>query len=238
MTPFTPSVLANGTSKPMFLYNGDDGGACQMNSFVPGEPVASPWKAIHTMQVNTVEEWKIGNLQGHPFHVHVNHFQVVEVDDREFNYTQVGDWLDTLEVIRPSPIVHTGLVLDGQRLMQSFASSSDLRIVRPLTIDGVVLDGLTWGGKSILKLTAVNGADVSTTEQVSAVLQQLPHAGGDFETEVQLKFKPSDGMYGFATVRLYPDRFTGQSVLHCHFANHADLGCIATAQIVQPTFVV
>jgi len=221
---------------PMFLYNGDDGGACKMNDFVPGQSM--PWKSIHSMELGKVEEWKIGNLQGHPFHLHVNHFQMVDVDDHEFNFTQPGDWLDTVELVRPSPTVITRLLSDTQQLMSAFASDTDLRIVSPLSINSTVLNGLAWGGKSVLKLAAVNGITVTSESQVAGILQNLSHHGQTYQEDVALKFKPSDGMYGFATIRLLPDRFTGHSVLHCHFLNHEDLGCIATATIVAPAFFV
>jgi FtsP/CotA-like multicopper oxidase with cupredoxin domain len=232
MTPLTPKSH----NQTMFLYNGDDGGACKMNDFVPGESM--PWKSIHSMELGKVEEWKVGNLQGHPFHLHVNHFQVVDIDDHEYNYTQVGDWMDTLELVRPSPTVITRLLSDTERLLSAFASDADLRIVRPLSINGTILDGLTWGGKSLLKLAVVNGITVSTRSQVAETLKSVKHQGETYGEDVALKFKPSDGMYGFATIRLLPDRFIGQSVLHCHFLNHEDLGCIATASIHAPNFLI
>jgi FtsP/CotA-like multicopper oxidase with cupredoxin domain len=232
MTPLTPTSH----NKTMFLYNGDDGGACKMNDFVPGEGL--PWKSIHSMELGKVEEWKIGNLQGHPFHLHVNHFQVVDVDDHEFNFTQAGDWLDTLELVRPSPTVITRSLADVEDLMSAFASDSDLRIVSHLYIANTTLDGLAWGGKSLLKLAAVNGKTVTSKSQVAQALEAIEHHGPNYAEDVALKFKPSDGMYGFATIRLLPDRFTGNSVLHCHFLNHEDLGCIATATIIEPEFLV
>ena len=62
------------------------------------------------MRLNTVEEWHILGVQGHPLHLHVNPFQIVaflrpdgSVDsnrscDAEFGYFCVGDFLDTLQL--------------------------------------------------------------------------------------------------------------------------------------------
>ena len=37
------------------------------------------------------------NLQEHPAHIHVNHFQLVTIDASDAIYFQVGDWHDTIQ---------------------------------------------------------------------------------------------------------------------------------------------
>ncbi|MFL6305272.1 MAG: multicopper oxidase family protein [Candidatus Sulfotelmatobacter sp.] len=52
----------------------------------------------HVVQVETAEEWHIqvlgahhGGTEGHPFHVHVNHFEVISVDGKPVDYATVAD---------------------------------------------------------------------------------------------------------------------------------------------------
>ena len=47
---------------------------------------------------------------------------------------------------------------------------------------------------------------------------QLPTALGDGESEAVLRFQT--------------DTFTGNEVMHCHYLNHEDLGCISFMNIV------
>ena len=36
-------------------------------------------------------------MRAHPFHLHVNHFQIVEINlDDSIDYFKIGDWHDTL----------------------------------------------------------------------------------------------------------------------------------------------
>ena len=63
----------------------------------------SPW-------MNTMQEWSMTNVAGHPLHLHVNPFQLIEIAgavyspaarsscDLEFGNTCVGEWLDTLHL--------------------------------------------------------------------------------------------------------------------------------------------
>ena len=93
------------TGKPMYPHDGTNSATCLVNglTFAADKPVG-------TMKVNTMQEWDMGNVAGHPLHLHVNPFQLTEIADSvysptahsycdlEFGYTCVSDWLDTLQL--------------------------------------------------------------------------------------------------------------------------------------------
>jgi suppressor of ftsI len=65
----------------------------------------------HVVDLNTVEEWHVqvlgahhGGTEGHPFHIHVNHFEVISIDGKELPFSPVVDtvWVpkDSIVVIR------------------------------------------------------------------------------------------------------------------------------------------
>jgi FtsP/CotA-like multicopper oxidase with cupredoxin domain len=85
-----------------------------------GQPVDlasyDPLKINRTLQLGAVDEWKLKSfVAGHPFHIHVNPFQIVEILDRNGNdisgfepgnnspYARLkGVWKDTLFVAGPN----------------------------------------------------------------------------------------------------------------------------------------
>jgi FtsP/CotA-like multicopper oxidase with cupredoxin domain len=46
---------------------------------------------IDTMPVGALVEWAVSGIRGHPFHLHINHFQIVASPEQS-PYFQVGDW--------------------------------------------------------------------------------------------------------------------------------------------------
>ncbi|MEM7587345.1 MAG: multicopper oxidase domain-containing protein [Acidobacteriota bacterium] len=67
-------------------------------------------EAKYTMKLNSSEEWKLTNYGGgaHPFHIHVNPFQVVEIFDPVTGETQVFDpdealWQDVVAIPPANP---------------------------------------------------------------------------------------------------------------------------------------
>ena len=52
----------------------------------------------HVGKVCDVEDLVIQGrgMTPHPIHIHVNHFQVIELDERQKYWGQVGDWRDTI----------------------------------------------------------------------------------------------------------------------------------------------
>lgn len=79
------------------------------------EEVAVP----HVTKLGTAEEWHIqvlgahhGGTEGHPFHVHVNHFEIISVNGKPVDYAPVADtvWvpLQSVVVIRMKFKEYTG----------------------------------------------------------------------------------------------------------------------------------
>ena len=69
------------------------------------EPAGFPNVPLIQPRLNSVEEWKITNQNNdaHPMHIHVNDFQVMEIDDPHNGKTGVQPWgLDNVNV--PAPI--------------------------------------------------------------------------------------------------------------------------------------
>ena len=69
------------------------------------EPAGFPNVALIQPRLNSVEEWKITNFNNdaHPMHIHVNDFQVMQIDDPNRGVTGVQPWgLDNVNV--PAPI--------------------------------------------------------------------------------------------------------------------------------------
>jgi suppressor of ftsI len=73
----------------------------------------------HVVRLETAEEWHIqvlgahhGGTEGHPFHVHVNHFEVISVNGKPVDYAPVADtvWVPLLSevVIRMKFKEYTG----------------------------------------------------------------------------------------------------------------------------------
>lgn len=69
------------------------------------EPAGFPNVALIQPRLNSVEEWKITNRNNdaHPMHIHVNDFQVMQIDDPNRGVTGVEPWgVDNVNV--PAPI--------------------------------------------------------------------------------------------------------------------------------------
>eukprot|EP01084_Bolivina_argentea_P016471 30826_1 len=53
---------------------------------------------IDDIQAGSLQQWTILRANAHPFHIHINHFQVVNggITGSDTNWTHIGDWLDVL----------------------------------------------------------------------------------------------------------------------------------------------
>ena len=72
--------------------------------FVVNDEAYSGSRIDHTLILGKAQEWKLSSLlASHPFHIHVNPFQIVEIldangkPDPEYNYL-IGTWKDTLMI--------------------------------------------------------------------------------------------------------------------------------------------
>lgn len=62
------------------------------------EPYSGPDNYVVNMTVGEIQQWNLQGSEGHPFHMHVNHVQYVNVDGPSLvpGWNQVGDWVDTV----------------------------------------------------------------------------------------------------------------------------------------------
>eukprot|EP00483_Globobulimina_turgida_P002653 UN02657 len=61
---------------------------------INGVPFSSQSNYLTTIQEGSVNLWSFSGLSSHPFHIHVNHFQLT--NGQNTDYAQNGDWIDTL----------------------------------------------------------------------------------------------------------------------------------------------
>ena len=52
---------------------------------------------VDTVPAGALVEADASTLKGHPLHIHINHFQLVNIRADDANYFQEGDWHDTLQ---------------------------------------------------------------------------------------------------------------------------------------------
>ena len=73
-----------------------------------------PNRIDHLIKLDTVEEWRIENTSNamHPFHIHVNPFQIVEISDGSI---EPGRWLDTVH-LPPGTEENPGYVIMRTRI--------------------------------------------------------------------------------------------------------------------------
>ena len=64
---------------------------------INGETMPANHAVQHEFEVGTIQEWELLGVDGHPFHMHVNPFQLLD-DDGDSEYFQAGDWHDVLLV--------------------------------------------------------------------------------------------------------------------------------------------
>lgn len=70
----------------------------QVRETIGGEPFKGPDDVLLNMTVDEVQQWYLEGSDQHPFHMHVNHMQFVEVDGPPLvpGWNHVGDWIDTV----------------------------------------------------------------------------------------------------------------------------------------------
>lgn len=72
---------------------------------IGGEYYVGPENYLVNMTVDEVQQWNLQGSEQHPFHMHVNHVQFINVDGPALvpGWNQVGDWVDTVS----SELTHT-----------------------------------------------------------------------------------------------------------------------------------
>ncbi len=175
-------------------------------------------KINQTMQLNAVEEWTVSNLDGgqfgkeHPFHIHINPFQIVEVfkpnDPETFNeYLADGKtknpcWVDPL-----NPKTWRQCHRPEKHFVwwDTFA----IPISRSATVP--CAPGVT----PCQPPPSLKGKNVDCSANTSCTVT-IP---------------------GYFKMRTRFVDFTGQYVLHCHILTHEDRGMMELIQVVPDTTI-
>ena len=65
---------------------------------IGGKFYSGPDNYLVNMTVDEIQQWSLEGSESHPFHMHVNHVQFVNVDGPSLvpGWNQVGDWVDTV----------------------------------------------------------------------------------------------------------------------------------------------
>lgn len=70
----------------------------QVRETIGGAPFKGPHDILLNMTVDEVQQWNLVGSEQHPFHMHVNHMQFVNVDGPLLvpGWNHIGDWVDTV----------------------------------------------------------------------------------------------------------------------------------------------
>lgn len=79
-------------------FEQDDTLGLLVRETIGGEYYSGPDNYVVNMTVGEIQQWNLQGSEGHPFHMHVNHVQFVNVDGPSLvpGWNQVGDWVDTV----------------------------------------------------------------------------------------------------------------------------------------------
>jgi FtsP/CotA-like multicopper oxidase with cupredoxin domain len=186
------------------------------------------------MKLDTVEEWKISNLTAtsgpgliwHPFHIHINPFQVTAVFDPN-SMTQPlqlpGPWVWWDVFAIPAGL---------QTLTQCTQSSGTYSCPNP-------------DGGSCSVPTQVCTVQIGNSTPVTAACTQAnqsapwvcPNPKGSACSSTQQQMCRGKIVPGFFTMRTRFADFTGQYVLHCHILAHEDRGMMQLIEVVPNTSI-
>ncbi len=173
------------------------------------------------VQLNRVEEWKIKNATygpaiSHPFHIHINPFQVVEVFDP--NETLIGkDGKPVLVGNKPvNKYVFQGGIklLPGQCYLDPFGNPEDWKPCGPTPLNK---NGIWWdvfpipSGKRVT--TSKTTIDPKTNKPVPVVVN-VP---------------------GYFKMRSRFVDYAGHYVIHCHILAHEDRGMMTVVEVSPAT---
>lgn len=78
---------------------------------IGGEIYTGPENYLLNMTADELQQWNLQGSEQHPFHVHVNHMQFVNVDGPSLvpGWNHVGDWVDTVssEILTKRSAMHS-----------------------------------------------------------------------------------------------------------------------------------
>lgn len=79
-------------------FNQTDTVGLLVRETIGGEYFTGPEDFLLNLTVDTVQQWNLQGSEQHPFHMHVNHMQFVNVEGPPLvpGWNHVGDWVDTV----------------------------------------------------------------------------------------------------------------------------------------------
>ena len=220
---------------------------------------AFPDNVIFQPRLNTVEEWTILNYsnQPHPFHIHVNDFQVMSIfaptepsgTVQFYPGNVTSPYQYGLDVINVPPALYAsnGVVVPGSPPSQG-----------PIVINTLIVtaggSGFTNGqivniSSSTSTTNATGSATVNSAGQLTAVAilnpgsgftspnQPVTITGGTTNAAGTVDGQASNTfgnvlVPGKIIIRYAPTGFTGSYVYHCHILTHEDRGMMAQITIL------
>jgi FtsP/CotA-like multicopper oxidase with cupredoxin domain len=250
--PKTPSYLEDlaqprtATRKVDFSMMGDSDTG-EPPSFFINKTQYQDGCAGAAMARSTTEDWLVSNLKytpggddallPHPFHIHVNPFQVVRNADRTFEPPYV--WQDTIAL----PVVNLVSDVGVPEDQQPISSEADAKTKCPAVCDGE--SHATWTGQWTAKTCAcqtVTSRPAGPIWSNRDAQEKCPRAcaadnstwNGQWRTTIQNVLSECDCVTKSDSVllRQHFEDYTGGYVIHCHFLGHEDRGMMWNVETV------
>jgi FtsP/CotA-like multicopper oxidase with cupredoxin domain len=190
--------------------------------FASGPPGGLPTPAMHTIDgkkfdgevgevvlLNTVEEWKVMNATvaiSHPFHIHINPFQVVEVFDPNATLTDPA----TGKPVNKYVFDKRALKVQGQCYLDPNGDPDDWKPCDPNPY--LVQTNRIWWDVFPIPSAAV-AKDANGNTFVNPATKQPVNVPGYFKMRSR-----------------FVD-YTGYYVIHCHILAHEDRGMMTVVEV-------
>jgi FtsP/CotA-like multicopper oxidase with cupredoxin domain len=193
--------------------------------FASGSPGGMPAPAMHTIDgkkfdgevgevvlLNTVEEWKVMNSTigiSHPFHIHINPFQVVEVFNPNAKVTDPKTGTSLPEyVFDPNAVKNK----DVQCLLDPRGDPDDWKPCGPAPVN---TNGIWWDVFPIpsgIQATDANGQPITRLNPKTQKQEQI-------------------NVPGYFKMRSRFVDYSGFFVIHCHILAHEDRGMMTIVEV-------
>jgi len=171
------------------------------------------WPAITSFEVGNVYEMEVTGAGAHPFHQHINPYQIVNLPGGPHGggYFQVGDWHDTLLIddlggddvtVRMQTDVFTG----KQVLHCHILEHEDEGMMAYIELTGT--EGATWSGAEVIDPTCLRSAFVAPHTSSSASSPSTA-TGGVTTSSSSSASSPSAATGGVTTSASSPSTATG-----------------------------
>ncbi len=237
-TSAPPPAVVN-PNPPPDMTPGTPKNAPPTNSHYINDVQFSDERVDQAMLLDTVEEWKVMNFTDlapgpnpwHPFHIHINPFQVTEV----FNPSAVTNWSNPSSPCYVNPLDPTTWAPCNPPTgpfvwWDVFAIPTALRLLPgPVTLPPAF--------QQYQQYVQCTGSGASSTCTIGAPsLTSLPPAVQPY-VQCNPAATPACTLTipGYFKMRTRFSDFTGQYVLHCHILAHEDRGMMELVEVVPNT---